>query len=161
MDMPINDAGYQKILERAISDKMVITSLIYENPGYLLVDFLNKLKSNIESLCNNTVEVDYYGSASTIFVRGETTPAEVQVAMCQTLAEAIKNDTVYTGGIEWCSYEYLSIMNIMTMNRIRTQGVTVCDAMADVMKYLQNPAELAGFFKIVTIEPGQVNIILA
>ena len=71
MDMPINDAGYQKVLERAISDKMVITSLIYKNPGYLLVDFLNKLKSNIESLCNGTVEVDYYGSAFTIFVRGE------------------------------------------------------------------------------------------
>ena len=146
MEEIMNDLGYQRSLEISIDDKMKIRSLIFNNAVYMAMIFPELLKDSLRP--SGKAEVEYEGSTSILHVKGPFTIYDVQMAMCRALAISIQSG----------SDQEVNFFSNLVVQKMQETGMNSCDAMNEVLKYIQNPLLLQGFFKVITMNTGEFQI---
>lgn len=150
MEEIMNDLGYQKSLESTINYKMMIRDLIFNDPIYMTMVFCELLVDSLRPV--GQAEVEYEGSTSILHVKGPFNTIDVDYAMCRALAIAVQTGTTSGGGI---------FMDTLINQLIATTRADTCTCMNLLFNYIKNPMLFNGFFKVLTIVPGEFQIHLA
>ena len=146
MEEIMNDLGYQKSLEDVLNHKMLIRDLIFSDPIYMTMVFCELLVDSLRPV--GQAEVEYEGSTSILHVKGPFNTIDIDYAMCRALAIAVR-----TG-----SNEKGIFMDILIHQLITTTGADTCTCMNLLLNYIKNPILFNGFFKVLTIVPGEFQI---
>ena len=158
MEEIMQDLGYQRYLESSIMDKMFVKNIMFDNQVFMSTDFIRNLAGELAEVITDEAEVEYEHSTSTIFVKADTTPDKVYMAMYITIGGFIANG-YYTDPID---LHPVSFLNTLATSKISFANANkdICSAMQDFLSYYREPVRLTGFFKVIQLSPNEFNIIL-